>query len=81
VATMSAHKQSGHEREEVEMLCAYVERTLTLDRLRLRDPAAARDEFLLPATPQTLRRMAARLMTRFMTQLMSRDNKMEIVTS
>ena len=39
-------------REKVEMLFAHLKRILKLDRLRLRGPNGARDEFLLAATAQ-----------------------------
>lgn len=44
------------------MLFAHLKRILRLDRLRLRGLSGARDEFLLAATAQNLRRMAAWLM-------------------
>lgn len=40
------------------MLFAHLKRILKLDRLRLRGPRGARDEFLLAATAQNLRKMA-----------------------
>ena len=40
------------------MLFAHVKRHLTLDRLRMREMNGARDEILLAATIQALRRMA-----------------------
>lgn len=40
------------------MLFAHLKRTLRLGRLRLRGPRSARDEFLLPATAQNLRKLA-----------------------
>lgn len=40
------------------MLFAYLKRILALDRLRLRGPNGARDEFTLVATAQNLRKMA-----------------------
>ena len=40
------------------MLFAHLKRILKLDRLRLRRPSGARDEFLLAATAQNLRKMA-----------------------
>jgi hypothetical protein len=43
------------------MLFAHLKRILKLDRLRLRGLSGARDEFLLAATAQNLRRMARRL--------------------
>ena len=39
------------------MLFAHLKRILKLDRLRLRGISGARDEFLLAATAQNLRRM------------------------
>lgn len=54
-------KQSRRDRMKVEMLFAHLKRILKLDRLRLRGPSGAHDEFLLAATAQNLRRMAKRL--------------------
>jgi transposase len=45
-------------RKKVEMLFAHLKRILRLDRLRLRGPKGARDEFLLAATAQNLRKLA-----------------------
>ena len=45
-------------RKKVEMLFAHLKRILKLDRLRLRGPNGARDEFLLAATAQSLRKLA-----------------------
>src|SRR5882757_6321848 len=45
-------------RKKVEMLFAHLKRILKLDRLRLRGPKGARDEFLLAATAQNLRNLA-----------------------
>jgi transposase len=45
-------------RKKVEMLFAHLKRILKLDRLRLRGPNGARDEFILAATAQNLRKMA-----------------------
>ena len=42
----------------VEMLFARLKRILKLDRLRLRGPGGAKDEFLLAATAQKLRKLA-----------------------
>lgn len=53
--------QSRRERKKVEVLFAHLKRILKLDRLRLRGPSGAHDEFLLAATAQNLRRMAKRL--------------------
>jgi len=40
------------------MLFAHLKRILRLTRLRLRGPSGARDEFLLAAIAQNLRKMA-----------------------
>ena len=45
-------------RKKIEMLFAHLKRILNLDRLRLRGPNGARDEFLLAATAQNLRKLA-----------------------
>jgi IS5 family transposase len=45
-------------RQKVEMLFAHLKRILKLDRLRLRGPTGAHDEFLLAATAQNLRKLA-----------------------
>jgi transposase len=45
-------------RKKVEMLFAHLKRILKLDRLRLRGPTGAHDEFLLAATVQNLRKLA-----------------------
>ncbi|MEP1264334.1 MAG: transposase, partial [Rhizobiaceae bacterium] len=45
-------------RKRVEMLFAHLKRILKLDRLRLRGPCGARDEFHLAATAQNLRKLA-----------------------
>ena len=47
-----------HERKKVEMSFAHLKAILKLDRLRLRGPCGANDEFLLAATAQNLRKMA-----------------------
>jgi hypothetical protein len=48
----------GRHRKKVEMLFAHLKRILKLDRLRLRWPNGARDEFHLAATAQNLRKLA-----------------------
>jgi hypothetical protein len=53
-----AFEQSRHDRKKVEMLFAHLKRILRLGRLRLRGPRGARDEFLLAATAQNLRKLA-----------------------
>jgi uncharacterized protein with von Willebrand factor type A (vWA) domain len=45
-------------RKKIEMLFAHLKRILKLDRLRLRGPNGARDEFLLSATAQNIRKLA-----------------------
>ena len=61
VAKTVAYKQSRKDRKKVEMLFAHLKKILKLDRLRLRGPNGAHDEFLLAAIAQNLRRMAKRL--------------------
>jgi transposase len=62
IAKTDAYKQSRKDRKKVEMLFAHLKRILKLDRLRLRGPSGASDEFLLAAIAQNLRRMAKRLL-------------------
>ena len=50
--------QSARERKKIETLFGDVKRNLGLTRLRLRGLTGARDEFLLAATVQNLRRLA-----------------------
>jgi transposase len=52
------YDQSRRERKKVEMLFAHLKRHLGFERLRLRGLSGARDEFLLAATVQNLRRLA-----------------------
>jgi transposase len=58
IAKTEAYKTSRRQRKKVEMLFAHLKRILRLDRLRLRGPCGARDEFLLAATAQNLRKLA-----------------------
>ncbi|WP_020184231.1 IS1182 family transposase [Methylopila sp. 73B] len=58
IAKTDAYTASRRERKKVEMLFAHLKRILRLDRLRLRGPCGARDEFLLAATAQNLRKLA-----------------------
>ena len=58
IATTDAYVTSRRKRKKVEMLFAHLKRILKLDRLRLRGPCGARDEFLLAATAQNLRKLA-----------------------
>ena len=62
IAKTPEYAQSKRQRKKVEMLFAHLKRILKLDRLRLRGLSGARDEFLLAATAQNLRRMAKRLL-------------------
>src|SRR5216684_3696130 len=58
IAKTEAYVTSRRERKKIEMLFAHLKRILRLDRLRLRGPSGARDEFLLAATAQNLRKLA-----------------------
>ena len=58
LANTEAFQQSRRERKKVEMRFAHMKRILKLDRLRLRGLSGARDEVLLTATAQNLRRLA-----------------------
>jgi transposase len=58
IASTDTYRQSRKDRKKVEVLFAHLKRVLKLDRLRLRGRSGARDEFLLAATAQNLRRMA-----------------------
>ena len=56
LATTDAYRQSRNDRKKVEVLFAHAKRILKFTRLRLRGPSGARDECLLMATAQNLRR-------------------------
>jgi len=58
IAKIETYVVSRRERKKVEMLFAHLKRILRLDRLRLRGPCGARDEFLLATTAQNLRKLA-----------------------
>jgi transposase len=58
LANTEAFQQSSRERKKVEMRFAHMKRILRLDRLRLRGLSGAKDEVLLTATAQNLRRLA-----------------------
>src|SRR5580704_4901106 len=58
IAGTDAYVTSRRARKKVEMLFAHLKRILKLDRLRLRGPIGARDEFHLAATAQNLRKLA-----------------------
>lgn len=53
-----AYVESQKKRKKVEMLFAHLKRIMKLDRLRLRGPNGAKDEFHLAATAQNLRKLA-----------------------
>ena len=62
VTRRQLHHSKGYDprrlRKKVEMLFAHLKRILKLDRLRLRGPTGAHDEFLLAATAQNFRKLA-----------------------
>jgi transposase len=58
LANTEAFQQSSRERKKVEMRFAHMKRILKLDRLRLRGLSGAKDEVLLTAIAQNLRRLA-----------------------
>ena len=58
IAKTDAYVASSYARKKVEMLFAHLKRILRLDRLRLRGPNGAKDEFHLAATAQNLRKLA-----------------------
>ena len=58
IARTEAYAVSRRERKKIEMLFAHLKRILRLDRLRLRGPCGARDEFHLAAAAQNLRKLA-----------------------
>lgn len=58
LANTEAFEVSRRERKKVEMRFAHMKRIHRLDRLRLRGLAGAKDEVLLTATAQNLRRLA-----------------------
>ena len=57
IAKSDAYEISRRHRKKVEMLFAHLKRIMKLDRLRLRGPTGARDEFHLAATVQNLRKL------------------------
>ena len=60
IARTDAHAISRCERKKIEMLFAHLKRILKLDRLRLRGPNGARDEFHLAAA-QNLRKLVMQI--------------------
>ena len=63
IATTDAYLVSRRQRKKVEMLFAHLKRILKLDRLRLRGPNGAKDEFHLAAAVQNLRKLAKMTLT------------------
>ena len=57
-AATPEYVEACRRRKKIEMLFAHLKRILRLTRLRLRGPNGAKDEFLLAATAQNLRRLA-----------------------
>ena len=53
ITATDAYVTSSRARKKVETLFAHLKRILRLDRLRLRGPNGARDEFHLAATART----------------------------
>ena len=58
ITRTDAYIASSYARKKVEMLFAHLKRIIGLDRLRLRGPNGARDEFHLAAMVQNLRKLA-----------------------
>jgi transposase len=58
LAQTPAFQRSRDDRKKVEMAFAHMKRIFKLDRLRLRGLSGARDEILLTATAQNLRKLA-----------------------
>ena len=58
LAQTKTFKKMADERKKVEMAFAHLKRILKLDRFRLRGLSGARDEVLLAATAQNLRKLA-----------------------
>ena len=58
VVKTDAYADASRRRKKVEMLFAHLKKIMRLDRLRLRGPNGVKDEFLLAATAQNLRKLA-----------------------
>lgn len=58
IAATDAYLTSRRKWKKVGVLFAHMKRILKVDRLRLRGPYGASDEFLFAATAQNLRKMA-----------------------
>lgn len=63
IAQRPEYHVTRRHRKKVEILFAHMKRILKMDRLRLRGLSGAKEEFLLTATAQNLRRMAKLLGT------------------
>ncbi len=61
ITASDAYVASAYARKKVEMLFAHLKRILGITRLRLRGPNGAKDEFLMAATVQNLRKLAMKL--------------------
>ena len=64
ITKSDAYVASSYARKKVEMLFAHLKRIIGLTRLRLRGPNGAKDEFLMAATVQNLRKLAMTLPNR-----------------
>ena len=58
IAKTDTSVDASRRRKKVEMLFAHLKKIMRLERLRLRGPNGAKDEFLLAATAQNLRKRA-----------------------
>lgn len=58
ISQTQAYQQSRKDRKKVEVLFAHLKRVMNFDRLRLRGITGARDEFLLAASVQNLKKLA-----------------------
>lgn len=58
IAKTDAYVEAMCARKKVKMLFAHLKHILKLDWLRVRGPNGARDEFILAATAQNLRKLA-----------------------
>ena len=58
IGKTDAYGLSRRQRKKAGMLFAHLKRIVGLERLRLRGPCGARDEFHLAATAQNLRKLA-----------------------
>lgn len=58
IGKTDAYVVSRRGRKKIEMLFVHLKRIVGLERLRLRSPCGARDEFHLAATAQNFRKLA-----------------------